>query len=282
MIDHVYRGAPPFPENTESTNSVILGVNYSYSLSEKLDFSGSAGYGFGFKVIPLKADFNYGITNKISANLGMGIYMISDSIYEFNSIGVLEEGASTRLDPSTNEFGINFGLSYQITPVVALGVNYNMLKNDGEYDFNGMSFGLSYAFGGKSKNKTVLKKPVAPKQPVAPNNGNDMQERTKETNALLKKLEQAQSELVAKKAELNRLSNSLNTKDKELKLVQQKLEERSERVIELEMKEYLGVQVPVIDMHSFGSAFNVAVKQFGSSKEQKFWWHGNVYTTEKR
>jgi len=53
-------------------------------------------------------------------------------------------------------------------------------------------------------------------------------------------------------------------------------------VKELEMKDYLGAQLPVFDMHSFGSAFDMAVEQYGSSKEQRFWWHGNVYTTEKK
>jgi len=49
---------------------------------------------------------------------------------------------------------------------------------------------------------------------------------------------------------------------------------------ELETKEYLGVQIPIFDMNSFGAAFNMAVSQYGSSKEQRFWWNGNVYTTE--
>ena len=53
-------------------------------------------------------------------------------------------------------------------------------------------------------------------------------------------------------------------------------------VKELAMKEYLGISLPVMDMHSFGSAFDMAVEQYGSSKEQRFWWHGKVYTTEKR
>ena len=48
------------------------------------------------------------------------------------------------------------------------------------------------------------------------------------------------------------------------------------------MKNYLGELIPVLDMHSFGAAFNMAVDQYGSSKEQKFWWHENVYTTEKK
>ena len=60
------------------------------------------------------------------------------------------------------------------------------------------------------------------------------------------------------------------------------LEDPNTIVKELELKEYLGAQLPVFDMHSFGSAFDMAVEQYGSSKEQRFWWYGNVYTTEKR
>ena len=51
---------------------------------------------------------------------------------------------------------------------------------------------------------------------------------------------------------------------------------------ELEMKEYLGALVPVMDIHSFSSAFDLAVKQWGSSKDVKFWWRGNIYTTLKK
>ncbi len=53
-------------------------------------------------------------------------------------------------------------------------------------------------------------------------------------------------------------------------------------VKELDMKSYLGSMLPVFDMHSFGSAFDLAVEQYGSSKEERFWWKGKVYTTEKR
>tara|TARA_B110000879_G_scaffold31341_1_gene42897 strand:+ start:3875 stop:6274 length:2400 start_codon:yes stop_codon:yes gene_type:complete len=53
-------------------------------------------------------------------------------------------------------------------------------------------------------------------------------------------------------------------------------------VKELEMKDYLGNSIPVFDMHSFGSAFDMAVEQYGSSKTQLFWWKGSVFTTEVR
>jgi len=139
-------------ENSESTGSVIIGANYTHNLSEKMDLVGSVGYGIGFGVVPLKADLNYGITNKLSANLGMGLYMISDETYEGLLKGVDGE------DYSLNEFGINLGLSYQVTSAISLGFNYNMIKS-GDFDFNGMQFGLSYAFGVKSTDdKKEIKK----------------------------------------------------------------------------------------------------------------------------
>ena len=45
---------------------------------------------------------------------------------------------------------------------------------------------------------------------------------------------------------------------------------------------YLGEEIPVIESHSFGSAFDLAVSQFGSASNIKFFWKGTVYTTEKR
>ena len=53
-------------------------------------------------------------------------------------------------------------------------------------------------------------------------------------------------------------------------------------VKELELKEYLGSMLPVFNVHSFGSAFDMAVEKYGSSKEKRFWWRGNVYTTERK
>ena len=52
-------------------------------------------------------------------------------------------------------------------------------------------------------------------------------------------------------------------------------------ITEPKTKEYLGVMLPVFDAISFNSAFNMAVNKYGSSKKQKFWWKGKVYTTEK-
>jgi len=143
-------------ENSESTGSTILAVNYTHNLSEKMDLVGSVGYGMGFGILPMKADLNYGITNKLSANLGMGLYMISDSTYDANALGVAEEGSTDVIVGSTNEFGMNLGLSYQLTSALSLGFNYNMIKM-GDFDFNGMQFGLAYSFGGSSSGKEETK-----------------------------------------------------------------------------------------------------------------------------
>jgi len=143
-------------ENSEATGSTIFAVNYTHNLNEKMDLVGSVGYGMGFGILPMKADLNYGITNKLSANLGMGLYMISDSTYDANALGVAEEGSTDVIEGSTNEFGMNLGLSYQLTSALSLGFNYNMIKS-GDFDFNGMQFGLAYSFGGSSSGKEETK-----------------------------------------------------------------------------------------------------------------------------
>jgi hypothetical protein len=51
-------------------------------------------------------------------------------------------------------------------------------------------------------------------------------------------------------------------------------------VKKLALRDFKGAMIPVFDMSSFGSAFDFAVQQYGSSKNQKFWWNNQVYTTE--
>ena len=279
MIRYIYS---PKVENTYAKNSVILGLNYHYNLAEKLDMIGSAGYGIGFEVIPLKANLKYKISDKISANMGMGIYFISDSIYSHNSKGELVEGTEARTEASLNEFGINFGMSYKLTSNIALTGNYNILKN-GDYDFNGISFGLSYDFGSQPKIKEFEElKQAFVEQPANTNDINIIEEKNKENKELSNKLKQAKSEISTKNTEVNRLSSTLDSKNNELEIAKLELKNYSERSIELEMKQYLGVKLPVFNTYSFSSAFRTAANKYGSSRDQKFWWNKNVYTTERK
>ena len=99
-----------------------------------------------YSVVPLKADIQYSFTDDISANVGMGLWMINDKSYE--PIGMIEEGMTSEekdaVTGSRNEFGLNFGLSYSITDNIDMRFNYNMIEAD---KLNGMSIGLSYALG---------------------------------------------------------------------------------------------------------------------------------------
>ena len=61
-----------------------------------------------------------------------------------------------------------------------------------------------------------------------------MADKAKETKKLLEQLEQVQTALFAKEDELNNLSNSLDIKEKELRLAEDELSARSIRVTELE------------------------------------------------
>ncbi len=53
-------------------------------------------------------------------------------------------------------------------------------------------------------------------------------------------------------------------------------------VQKLDLVNFNGQEIPVMEMASFGSAFDMAVNQFGSASNILFSWKGNIYTTEKR
>ena len=134
-------------KNTEgedvSGSSAVLNVNYTHNLSEKLDMVGSVGYGMGFGLVPMKLGVSYGITSKIDINVGMGMYMISDDSY------VPYEGTigEDEWKGSSNEFGINLGVKYQMNNI-GIGLGYDMIKGGDDYNtLNAMTIGLSYGFG---------------------------------------------------------------------------------------------------------------------------------------
>ena len=53
-------------------------------------------------------------------------------------------------------------------------------------------------------------------------------------------------------------------------------------VKKLEVHTVNGQEIPIINIASFNSAFDLAVTEFGSGKDVFFSWKGNIYTTEKR
>ena len=65
-------------------------------------------------------------------------------------------------------------------------------------------------------------------------NSRQMSEKAEETKRLLEQLDEAQSKLLVKEDELNKLSKDLQNKERELNIAQKDLDERSARVRELE------------------------------------------------
>ena len=125
-----------------SGNSAVLNLGYTHNLSDKLDMVGSVGLGMGFGLVPMKLGISYGIASNISANLGMGMYMITDDSYEPTGLDG-EEGSS-------NEFGINLGVKYQMNNI-GIGLGYDMIKGgEDHYTLNAVTIGISYGFGGGS------------------------------------------------------------------------------------------------------------------------------------
>tara|TARA_B100000953_G_scaffold47515_1_gene36241 strand:- start:46 stop:1923 length:1878 start_codon:yes stop_codon:yes gene_type:complete len=53
-------------------------------------------------------------------------------------------------------------------------------------------------------------------------------------------------------------------------------------VQKLEIRNFNGQEIPIINIASFNSAFGMAATQFGSGSNILFSWRGNIYTTEKR
>ena len=130
--------------DADGPSSILIGVNYTHEFSEKLDLQGSVSYGIGYGILPLQSNVIYNFSEKLNLKFGMGLYMISDETYEAHAIEIGND------EPSTNEFGMNMGLGYNLNDKISLGFDYNMIKS-GDNDFNGMMFGLTYSLGKKSE-----------------------------------------------------------------------------------------------------------------------------------
>ena len=74
------------------------------------------------------------VTNAIFADLGCGLYIIEDKSYIPNS---------STYRGSFNEFGINFGILYQINSIVTK-FSYEMIKASETSSLNSFTIGLVY------------------------------------------------------------------------------------------------------------------------------------------
>ena len=116
----------------------------------------------GFGLIPMKASLSYGLTSSISANLGMGLYMISDDSYVPTGYDGGDADGYDPADPgatgSTNELGMSLGVKYHMN-AIGVGLGYEMIKGGDHSSLNAFTIGLSYSFGGGSGGESA---PAAP------------------------------------------------------------------------------------------------------------------------
>lgn len=145
MVKDTDGNAVTYDGEDVSGSSIVLNLNYTYPMNEKTSIVGSAGYGMGFGIIPLKASISYGITSSMSANVGMGMYMITNDSYEpyEGTIG------DDEWKGSSNELGISLGLKYHMN-AIGIGLGYEMIKGGDHSSLNAFTIGLSYGFGGSS------------------------------------------------------------------------------------------------------------------------------------
>ena len=129
-----------------SGSSAVLNINYTYPINDDMSVTGSVGYGMMFSLVPMKASLSYGITSNISANAGMGMYMITDDGYNPTAS---PESSADSWKGSNKELGMSLGLKYHMD-AIGIGLGYEMIKGGDHSSLNAFTIGLSYSFGGGS------------------------------------------------------------------------------------------------------------------------------------
>ena len=123
----------------KNVNSTIFGLSQNFNLSKSLDFIASVGISEGFEYNFLSTNLGIKLSKNFSLSLGGGTYQIND-----------DKWAPVGLDgnePSSTEFGINFGINLMLNNSLGILMKYNLIepKEDesaGSMSLNGLSFGI--------------------------------------------------------------------------------------------------------------------------------------------
>ena len=122
-------------------SSFVIKIKKDINLSNNFNLNGSVGYSLGFEYIPIELGFSYMLINNLSANIGCGLYSITDD--RWVTLGLDGE------EPSDNDFGLYFGIDYMLNDNIGLQINYNSIESPEDIEVSSMSltslsFGLSY------------------------------------------------------------------------------------------------------------------------------------------
>ena len=124
---------------TENINSYVLGLSSTFELSKAIDFIGSAGMSKGFNYNFLIGNLSWNLSDNFNLFAGAGVYLIDDE--KWVPIGLDGNEASS------NEFGMQVGLSLQLSESLGLTMKYNIIEEKEDYEvgsmsINGLSFGV--------------------------------------------------------------------------------------------------------------------------------------------
>ena len=124
---------------SENINSYVLGVSSAIEISENIDFIGSAGMSEGFNYNFLTGNLSWNLSDNFNLFAGAGIYIINDEKWNPNGLDGNE--------PSDSEFGMNFGLTLQLSESLGLTMKYNIIEEKEDFEvgsmsINGLSFGI--------------------------------------------------------------------------------------------------------------------------------------------
>ena len=124
---------------SENINSYVLGVSSTVEISKAIDFIGSAGMSEGFNYNFLTGNLSWNLSDNFNLFAGAGIYIINDE--KWVPIGLDSN------EPSDSEFGMNFGLTLQLSESLGLTMKYNIIEEKEDFEvgsmsINGLSFGI--------------------------------------------------------------------------------------------------------------------------------------------
>jgi hypothetical protein len=125
----------------DNLSSFVLKLKKDFTLNNNLNLYTSIGYSLGFEYLPLEFGFSYEIIDNLSANIGCGLFSLTDDRWVTKGLDGEE--------PSNNEFGLVFGVDYMLNDKIGIQINYNNIESAEDIvlasmSLNSLSFGVSY------------------------------------------------------------------------------------------------------------------------------------------
>ena len=124
----------------KNISTYILGLTSTLPLSKNFDLRGSICMTEGFSYNFATTDLALKLSENFSLHYGIGTYFINDERW-------VPQGLDGN-EPSSIEFGMNFGINLQLTNSLGLTMKYNLIEEKeegvGSMSICGLSFGVTF------------------------------------------------------------------------------------------------------------------------------------------